>query len=93
MQQEIEAQQRHFVQLHQARETLREERQVGLPCLLQPPVLGQYAQVWPSICLLTSPSRARLIMQGAYLRPYSRRSHLMAASRLHDDKMAPVQGL
>ena len=34
MQQEIEAQQRHFVQLHQAMEVLREERRVGLPCLL-----------------------------------------------------------
>ena len=48
MQQEIEAQQRHFVQLHQAMEVLREERQVGLPCLLQPPVWGQYVPGRPS---------------------------------------------
>ena len=30
-------------------------------------------------------------MQGAYLRPHSKAPHLMAASRLHDDSMAPVQ--
>ena len=40
MQQEIEAQQRHFVQLHQAMEALREERQVGLPSHLS----------WVSVC-------------------------------------------
>ncbi len=49
MQLEIEAQQRHFVQLHQAMEVLREEHQVCLPCLLWPPVLGQCVRTAPNV--------------------------------------------